>query len=355
MKRLDKPDMIWYNIINIILDSEVITMGLASLFRKKTNYFKTSIEPKCAYCQYGNRGKEENGTFILCDKKGPMKENECCKKFVYSPLKRIPVKQLNIEGALSAEDMYVEISEEELAAKQAAAAKADAAEKAHAENVAKAEAEAAAKAKADAEAKAKAEAEAKAKAEAEAKAKAEAEAKAEAKAKAEAEAKAKAETEAKAKAEAQAKQNSVEDEIAKAAAEASKLAEKIDQQNHAAQPAQAAQEQAAAAAAANIAAEIDEFKKASADSIDDEFSDLDEVEGADVVVAQEHEVMKSKKQSLVAEEQREHKGPVPSFPSASAFLRDSKKKKSGAPRPAKPPVPTMGLEKPNSSKTNQNK
>ena len=102
-----------------------------------------------------------------------MEENSSCKKFVYSPLKRIPVKQLNIEGAITAEEMYVEISEEELAAKQAAAAKADAAEKAHADKV-KANQEAEAKAKAEAEAKAKAEAEAKAKAEAEAKAKAEA-------------------------------------------------------------------------------------------------------------------------------------------------------------------------------------
>ena len=70
--------------------------------------------------------------------KGPVKETESCKKFVYSPLKRIPVKQLNIEGAVGAEEMYVEISEEELAAKQAAAAKADAAERAHEQAQAKA-------------------------------------------------------------------------------------------------------------------------------------------------------------------------------------------------------------------------
>ena len=130
-------------------------MGLASLFRKKTNYFKTSIEPQCAYCQYGSRGKSEDSSMILCDKKGPMKETDSCKKFCYSPLKRIPVKQLNIEGVDSANEMYVEISEEELAAKQAAAAKADAAEKAHAEKKAaeaKAQEEAAAKAAAEAKA-----------------------------------------------------------------------------------------------------------------------------------------------------------------------------------------------------------
>ncbi len=333
-------------------------MGLASLFRKKTNYFRTTIEPQCAYCQYGSRGKSEDSSMILCDKKGPMKETDSCKKFCYSPLKRIPVKQLNIEGIDSASEMYVEINEEELAAKQAAAAKAEAAEKARAEKKAaeaKAQEEAAAKAKAEAEAKAKAEAEAKAKAEADAKAKAEAEAK------------------AKPTPPPAPQGINVLDEIAKAAEAAEHIAQKPVQPAQAPQaaPAQPAASpldeiakaaEAAAnagvpkpaapapapapaeAAKADVSAAISEFQKNSAAGIDDEFADLDDVEGADVVEVEEHEeVMKSKKSTLVAES-AQHRGPVPNLPSASAFLRDGKKKSgssSGSKRQAPPPPKAM--------------
>ena len=309
-------------------------MGLASLFRRrKTNYFKSSIEPQCAYCQFGNRTKD--GGRILCEKRGLMEENSSCKKFVYSPLKRIPVKQLNIEGAITAEEMYVEISEEELAAKQAAAAKADAAEKAHADKV---------KANQEAEAKAKAEAEAKAKAEAEAKAKAEAE--------------------AKAKAAAPAAQNPA-DEIAQAAAAAEAAAKNLNAQQPApapvphiaapAQPGQAPVKSAEDAAKAAAAASISEFKeaaKAAASDLDDEFADLDSVDEADVVVAQEHEVMKSKKQRLVAESEKP-KGPLPNLPSASAFIRSPKKGGKSAPAPAKPPVQAMHQVPPKSQNSDQ--
>ncbi len=86
-------------------------MGLANLFQKKTNYFDKKIEPKCGYCQYGKRTKE--GSRILCSKVVNLKEeNDSCGKFVYSPLKRIPVKQLNNEGAVSDDEMYVEINDE---------------------------------------------------------------------------------------------------------------------------------------------------------------------------------------------------------------------------------------------------
>ena len=301
-------------------------MGLASLFRKKTNYFKNSIEPKCTYCQFSTRSKSEDNTMIFCEKKGPMKEDDSCKKFCYSPLKRIPDKQLHIEGADSGAELYVEINEEALAAKQAAAAKADAAERAHAEKAAaaaKAQEEAAAKAKAEAEAKARAEAEAKAKAEAEAKAKAEAEAK--------------------------AKQNAAPnelDEIAKAAEEAAKIGVPT-----APKPAPVADAKSAAEAAINA------YQMNSAAGIDDEFADLDDVEGADVIEVEEHEeVMKSKKATLVAES-AQHKGPVPNLPSASAFLRDGKKKSgsgSGARRQA-PPPPTAMMQAPPKKSNADNK
>ncbi|MEE5992389.1 MAG: hypothetical protein V3G42_04010 [Oscillospiraceae bacterium] len=93
-------------------------MGLASLFRRKTNYFNPKIQPKCVYCQYGRR-QRENG-LIFCEKKGPMEQDDSCNKFLYAPLKRIPVKQLQNEGVPIDEELYVEIDYE--AAEAAAAA-----------------------------------------------------------------------------------------------------------------------------------------------------------------------------------------------------------------------------------------
>ncbi len=81
------------------------------LFQKKTNYFDKKVTPKCGYCQHGKRTKD--GSRILCEKQGLMEEDKSCSKFVYSPLKRIPVKQLEIEGAVGDEAMYAELKDEE--------------------------------------------------------------------------------------------------------------------------------------------------------------------------------------------------------------------------------------------------
>ncbi len=87
-------------------------MGLADLFQKKTNYFDKKMTPQCGYCQYGKRTKD--GNRILCSKTVNLKEEtDSCGKFIYSPLKRIPVKQLKNEGLVADEEIYVEIKEEE--------------------------------------------------------------------------------------------------------------------------------------------------------------------------------------------------------------------------------------------------
>ena len=87
-------------------------MGFASLFQKKTNYFDKQMKPQCGYCQFGRRTKE--GNRILCDKLVSLKEEtDSCGKFVYSPLKRVPIKQLKNEGFVADEEMYVEIVEKE--------------------------------------------------------------------------------------------------------------------------------------------------------------------------------------------------------------------------------------------------
>lgn len=131
-------------------------MGFTDLF-KKTNYFDPKMNPSCSYCQFGKRSSEGGGR-IFCEKKGMVDENSSCNKFVYSPLKRIPVKQLEQEGALSDDEMYVEVDDSKPTAAEKEKEEAEAAAKAQAE----AEAEAAAKAQAEAEAAAKAQAEAEA-------------------------------------------------------------------------------------------------------------------------------------------------------------------------------------------------
>ncbi len=85
-------------------------MGLFDIFKKKTYYFDKNIAPSCSYCQFGKRTKD--GGRILCEKQGLMEETQSCKQFIYAPLKRIPTKQLKIEGALTEEEMYLELPPE---------------------------------------------------------------------------------------------------------------------------------------------------------------------------------------------------------------------------------------------------
>ena len=100
----------WTNeVFYVIIDNrfifEVITMDLFSLF-KGGKYFDKHIDPKCDYCQFGRRTKD--GNKVLCEKRGMVDCNYSCSKFIYSPLKRIPVKQLNFVGSLADEDIYRE-------------------------------------------------------------------------------------------------------------------------------------------------------------------------------------------------------------------------------------------------------
>lgn len=80
-------------------------MDIFSIF-KGGKYFDKHIEPKCDYCRFGKRAKD--GNKVLCEKRGLVDANYSCGKFLYSPLKRIPVKQLNFVGSLADEDLYIE-------------------------------------------------------------------------------------------------------------------------------------------------------------------------------------------------------------------------------------------------------
>lgn len=55
--------------------------------------FSKEIEKICAYCEYGKtiHGTED----IICPKKGLVRADHSCKKFLYSPLRRKPPKPLN--------------------------------------------------------------------------------------------------------------------------------------------------------------------------------------------------------------------------------------------------------------------
>ncbi|MDE5764635.1 MAG: hypothetical protein K2I00_06680 [Ruminococcus sp.] len=80
-------------------------MNLFAMF-KGGKYFDKHISPKCDYCQFGRRTKD--GDKVLCEKRGMVDRTFSCPKFIYSPLKRIPVKQLNFVGSLADEDIYIE-------------------------------------------------------------------------------------------------------------------------------------------------------------------------------------------------------------------------------------------------------
>ena len=73
-------------------------MGLFDVFSKGGKYFGKAIEPKCEYCEHGKRSSD--GNKVLCTKKGMVDASYHCPKFLYSPLKRIPVKQMQRVGWL---------------------------------------------------------------------------------------------------------------------------------------------------------------------------------------------------------------------------------------------------------------
>ncbi len=99
-------------------------MGLFDLFSKGGKYFGKAIEPRCEYCESGKRAS--NGDKVLCSKKGLVDAGYHCPKFVYSPLKRIPVKQMKMVGFLEGD--YDEKNFDEMPEKKPSEESAPAAE-----------------------------------------------------------------------------------------------------------------------------------------------------------------------------------------------------------------------------------
>jgi len=66
----------------------------------KKKLFGNNIKPACKYCEYSKKigGGEESGK-MECVKFGEVKTYDSCKKFEYSPLKRIPKKELGLANS----------------------------------------------------------------------------------------------------------------------------------------------------------------------------------------------------------------------------------------------------------------
>ncbi len=57
--------------------------------------FDIEIERACAFCEYATPAPsdKDGNEFVICAKKGLVKEGRACRKFSYDPLKREPTKR----------------------------------------------------------------------------------------------------------------------------------------------------------------------------------------------------------------------------------------------------------------------
>ena len=69
----------------------------------KNEEFIQSEYPKCCrVCEKGKLSFDQSS--VLCSKMGVMDPEDCCKKFVYDPLKRVPLQPKGIDLGFSAEE-----------------------------------------------------------------------------------------------------------------------------------------------------------------------------------------------------------------------------------------------------------
>ena len=77
----------------------------------KKLFNKKDITPSCSYCAHGRLAPDKES--VLCYKKGVESLDYACKKFMYDPLKRKPVRPRAIEkfeeSVFSLEDFSLEI------------------------------------------------------------------------------------------------------------------------------------------------------------------------------------------------------------------------------------------------------
>jgi hypothetical protein len=64
------------------------------MVKMQSKVFGANIKPACKYCEFGSPA--ESAERIICSMFGEVKDDDSCKKFDYSPLKRIPVKSFTV-------------------------------------------------------------------------------------------------------------------------------------------------------------------------------------------------------------------------------------------------------------------
>jgi hypothetical protein len=60
-----------------------------TVFEKKL--FGSRIDPSCRYCGHGT--PTQDGAAVLCGRRGVMSPTSHCRRFLYDPLSRIPLRQ----------------------------------------------------------------------------------------------------------------------------------------------------------------------------------------------------------------------------------------------------------------------
>ncbi len=100
--------------ITLSLEKYIYKRGV--LFMAKKRLFGNEIKPRCEYCTHGKINS--TGDKVGCDKKGLVNADFSCKLFNYSPLKRIPSKQIKM-SAEAAETAAQKAAEKAAAAEMA--------------------------------------------------------------------------------------------------------------------------------------------------------------------------------------------------------------------------------------------
>ena len=67
----------------------------------KTSLFRKDIAPRCAWCQHGQL--KQDGSVVFCPRKGVVSPTGRCRKFLYAPTKREPLRQQKLPD-FSSED-----------------------------------------------------------------------------------------------------------------------------------------------------------------------------------------------------------------------------------------------------------
>ncbi len=72
---------------------------------KNQEYIHEEYRKECQYCEHGMLSYDE--TVVLCPKKGMMPPDFVCKKYVYDPLKRKPMKSKTPAHTFTAEEFQL--------------------------------------------------------------------------------------------------------------------------------------------------------------------------------------------------------------------------------------------------------